>query len=413
MTDRLLRIGVDATCAGISGAARTGVYQYVQQVLREVGRQCPSSRLELLFALPHPRHRRSIGEFARSLGLGNVTPHRAWLPVRHLMRWNVPVDVFTGPLDVFHAPAHLGLACRGCPTVVTVHDLAYLDDRGAGSAPPQLDAAGRAQWKTRHRFFEELARNMERSVARASRIIAVSQATAVALVARLGVDPGKVSVVHLGVRDGFRPVAAEQWRPVLERLGLAAGYLLYVGVLDPNKNLDTLLDGYALYRRHGGTRTLVIGGHSPYYRHLLECQARGLGVEGSVRFPGFLDDADLGTVYSAAHALLMPSPLEGFGLPAVESMACGTPVIAADRGALPEVVGDAGLLAQSDSAVAFSQRMLALEDPALRSRLAALGIERARGFNWQRTGAGTLAVYRAATGGAAQALAARQPEAIA
>lgn len=396
---RALRIGFDATCAGIAGGARTGVFQYGNQLLREIGRQAdPADRLALLFALPHPRHRGAIREYCSSLGLPRVSAHTAWLPGRHLLRWRIPVDLFTGPIDVFHAPAHLGFACRGCPTIVTVHDLAYLDDRGGVSAPAGLDAAARTRWATRRRFFAELAENMADSLARATHVISVSRATADALVSRLGVDPAKVSAVPLGVRDGFRRVDPSSWHPVLSKLGIAPGYLLYVGVLDPNKNLDTLVEGYAVYRRRGGLRPLMLGGHSPFYRQLLEARVARLGLQEHVRFVGFFDEADLAAVYSAAHALAMPSPLEGFGLPAVEAMACGTPVFAADRGALPEVVGDAGLQVPSDSADAFGAAMLALDEPDLHARHAERGLERARLFSWREAGARTLAIYRELAG---------------
>jgi len=396
--EQSLRIGFDATCAGIADGARTGVFQYVNQLLRALGELAPADRFDLLFALPHPRHRRSIRAFAGSLGLRDVNVHTAWLPSRHLLRWRIPADLFTGALDLFHSPAHLGFACRGCPSIVTVHDLAYLDDRGGAVAPHGLDAAARARWATRSRFFAELAENMIESVKRAARVIAVSQATADALVSRLGVDPSKVVAVPLGVREGFHPVDPSACQSVLSRLGIDPGYLLYVGVLDPNKNLDTLVEGYAIYRRRGGHRPLLLGGHSPFYRQVLEAQVAGLGLSGQVRLAGFFDEADLAALYSAAHALAMPSPLEGFGLPAVEAMACGTPVFAADRGALPEVVGDAGLQVRSDSADAFADAMLALDEPALRARMSARGRDRARLFSWRSAAVRTRAVYRELAG---------------
>ena len=410
---RPLRVGLDATSAGIADGARTGVFQYVNQLLREVGRQAPDDRFKLLFALPHPRHRHAIRAFSDSLGLRNVSSHTAWLPARHLLRWHVPVDLFTGPLDVFHSPAHLGFACRGCPSIVTVHDLAYLDDRGDAIARNRFNGVARAELDTRRRFFSELAKNMVESLSRAAHVIAVSQATADALVARLGVDPAKVSAVPLGVRDGFCPVGRTSWRTVLDRLDIEAGYLLFVGVLDPNKNLDTLVEGYAAYRRRGGRRPLVIGGHSPFYREVLEAQVGRLGIGGHVLFIGFVDEADLAVLYSAAHALAMPSPLEGFGLPAVEAMACGTPVFAADRGALREVVGNAGLQVRSDSADAFGEAMLALEDPALRADLVARGLVRAREFSWRAAAARTLVLYRALAQGTILEVTRPKPEVLA
>jgi alpha-1,3-rhamnosyl/mannosyltransferase len=401
-----LRVGIDATAAGIAGAAASGVYQYLYQLLRELLPLSPASRFRLLFALPHPRHGASIRAFAAALDAPNASVHRAPLPARHLLRWRVPVDLITGRLDVFHAPAHLGYVCRGCPVVVTVHDLAYLRDRGGATPPAGLGAVALSAWQTRRRFFAEMSAHMAQSVARATRVIAVSQATADDLVARLGVERARVDVVHLGLRPGLARPDERRTREVLDRLGIDPGYLLYVGLLDPNKNLPTLIEGYAAYRARGGRSSLLVAGHSDFHGESLRALCARLGVASHVRFPGFVADADLPALYAGASVLAMPSPLEGFGLPAIEAMACGTPVIGADAGALPEVIGAAGLLVAHGDPQAFAGAFLRIEqDAQLRTRLRDAGMQRAGCFSWRRAALETLGVYRRAVAGSGAALA--------
>ena len=389
-----LRIGIDATVAGIVNSERGGVYQYILQLVRHIGAVSPDSKLQLMFALPHYRHTRTIRQFVAGFGQPNITARRCPLPTRYLRRWRVPVDLFLRRIDVFHAPAHLGLRCRTSPVVVTVHDLSYLRDRGGASAPTGLEPAERRRWEVRRGFFAEIAEHIEESLHEARLVIAVSRATRDDLVAAHGIAAEKIRVVHLGVRNDLRRVDAEACATVATCYSLHSPYWLYVGNLDPNKNLVTLLESYAHYRRHGGIHPLGIAGHSAFYGTVLRRLAKTMGIDDSVLFLGYVPDGHLPALYSAATGLVMPSPLEGFGLPALEAMACGTPVIAANGGSLPEVVGDAGLLVPANSAAAFAYAMLSLEEDSILSRsLVAAGRERVAMFNWRRTAEETLAVY--------------------
>ncbi len=394
-----LRIGIDATEAGIANGERGGVYQYIRQLIRHVGAASPDSELQLMFALPHYRHTRTIRKFVAGFHGQNVVSRRCPLPIRYLRRWRIPVEVFLGRIDVFHAPAHLGLRCRSTPVVVTVHDLSYLRDRGGESAPTELKPHERSLWKMRRAFFAEIAERIEESVREARLVIAVSGATRDDLVAAFGIASAKVRVVHLGVRDDVRRVDADVCAAVTASYGLRTPYWLYVGVLDPNKNLVTMVEGYARYRRQGGKRALAIAGNSAFYGAVLQHWARKLGIEDDVRFLGYVPDAHLPALYSGATAVVMPSPLEGFGLPALEAMACGTPVIAAGAGALPEVVGDAGLLVEASEPQQFAEAMQRIDDDwALRADLVAAGMRRSAQFSWERAAHETLSVYAEAAG---------------
>ncbi len=389
-----LRIGIDATSVGIVNSERGGVYQYVMQVVKHVGAASPDASLQLMFALPHPRHNQTIRQFVAGISNPNVVGRRCPLPTRYLRRWGIPVDPFLGPIDVFHAPAHLSLRCRASPVVVTIHDLSYLHDRGGVQAPAELDVQERRQWEVRRRFFAEIAENTGNSVREARLVIAVSRATRDHLVAVHGVAADKVRVVHLGIRADMMPLQAQACDAVISAYALDTPYWLYVGNLDPNKNLVVLLEGYAQYRQRGGRQSLAMAGHSAFYGTVLRRLVKQLGIADSVLFLGYVPDGHLPALYSAATGVLMPSPFEGFGLPALEAMACGTPVIAANGGSLPEVVGDAGLLVAPDSAQHFAQAMLSIEqDPELSHSLVAAGRRRASLFNWNRTAQETLAVY--------------------
>ena len=297
-------------------------------------------------------------------------------------------------VDLFHAPHYVLPLALPCPAVVTIHDLIHLR-------------------------FPELRSPLERTYARwmigratrrAARVIAVSEATARELADRFGVDPQRVEVIPNGVDERFhREVPAAEVEAMLAALELAPGYLLFVGNPKPHKNLERLLAAVArLAGRPGGPPTLVLAGDrdddSPLPRQIA---AAGLGA--AVRRLGHLPDADLPALYRGAALLVQPSLWEGFGLPVAEAMALGVPVIAADRGALPEVAGDAALLVDPEDVAAIAAAIASLlDDPAVRADLAQRGRRRAAGLHWEGAARRTLAVYEAALGGTARPPAPRE-----
>jgi glycosyltransferase involved in cell wall biosynthesis len=399
-----LRIGIDATPVGIKGGERGGVHQYIYQLARHLCRIAPQAEFRLLFALPHRRHVDTIRGFMASLEATNVHFRRSPLPVNWLQRLRVPADALLGGLDVFHSPAHVSLRCRSCPMVVTVHDLAFLRDLADPAMMARLEPMERREWALRQRFFAELAENITYSVNEARFVIAVSASTARDLQELLGVAADRVRVVHHGLRrDVVRIDSAEILAAGRSRYRLGADdYWLYVGILDPNKNLPRMIEGYAEYRRLGGNSLLALAGRARCFASLLRGQLLQLGVWQHVRFLDYVPDGDLAMLYSGARGLIMPSPLEGFGLPALEAMACGTPVIAANAGALPEVTGGAAWLVEPFNPAGFAAAMLTLEnDQEVREGLIAAGYRRAAGFTWARAAAETLAVYRDAVAEAA------------
>jgi alpha-1,3-rhamnosyl/mannosyltransferase len=229
------------------------------------------------------------------------------------------------------------------------------------------------------------------AVRRADRVIAVSEAGRRDLVAHLSVPTERVDVVYEAAAPQFVPTDPGD---VAQRLGVGEPYVLHVGGADPRKNLGALIDAFAAWgREQARPETLVLAGPvREVERAGLEAQVRA--GEGRVRHLGFVADADLPALYSGARCLVMPSSYEGFGLPALEALACGTPVAAYDAGALAEVAGPGALLVPDG---AMAELLSAVErlcnDAELRERLAASGRSHAGTFSWRRAAEGTWDAY--------------------
>jgi glycosyltransferase involved in cell wall biosynthesis len=264
-----------------------------------------------------------------------------------------------------------------------VHDLSFLH------YPEHLTAEAR-------RYYND---QIGWAVQRADALISVSHATKRDLVRRLGVAPPRVTVVHHGVDPAFQPLSEDAVQAVLDRHGLAPGYLLFVGTWEPRKNLTGLLDAFAALRASGVDRELVIVGRPGWLYDEIFARVAALGVTDHVHFIERVPLSELVALYNGALLHTLPSFYEGFGFPALEAMACGTPTVVADRASLPEVVGDAGLLVDPEepaTLVAAFRRLHA--DPALWARLREAGLVRAATFTWGVAARKTLDVYRATVG---------------
>ena len=291
--------------------------------------------------------------------------------------------------DIVHLPGIVGSAVllvgrRSGPAVVTVHDL------GALYCPEDV-AIGTA-------IDRRILQLSLRGVRRADRVLAVSDFTRNCLL-QTGFAEEQVVTVHEGVdHDRFQPRPGA--RETIERrfgLDLAGGpVVLYVGSEWPRKNLATLVRALGQLKRDGVRfRWLKVGasGYAPGRSDLLAQVARE-GLADDVSILDVVSDDDLPLLYSAADVYVQPSVWEGFGLPVLEAMACGTPVVATRRAALPEVVGDAGVLVEARDGGALADAVAGvLADPAGAARYAAAGLARARDWSWERTARATAAVY--------------------
>jgi glycosyltransferase involved in cell wall biosynthesis len=230
--------------------------------------------------------------------------------------------------ELFHATEHLLPPLAGVPTVLTVHDLIF-------RRYPQ-------HHKPLNRWFLNGA--MPLFCRRAGHIVAVSEQTRRDVMAAYGVPAERITVIYEAADTRFRPPSPEAVAAARVRYGLPARYLLYVGTIEPRKNLSRLLAAFERLRAADLAEALVIVGRRGWLYEGFFADLEISPARGAVLFPGFVPDEDLPAVYGGALALAFPSEFEGFGLPVVEAMACGTPVVCSNSSSLPEVAGDAALL---------------------------------------------------------------------
>lgn len=299
--------------------------------------------------------------------------HRLGLPV--------PVDWLSGPMDLYHASDFVLPPVRAARSLLTVHDLSFL-------TTPQCAEAGL-------RGF--LSRAVPKAVARADHVLADSESTRRDLIRLLQVPDDKISVVYPGVEARFRrqddPAKLQRVR---SRYGIGdRPFVLGVGTLEPRKNWPTLIRAWAQLKRtqHLEHRLVLAGGQGWLAEGIFDA-AEASGFRTEIVFTGFVADEDLPALYSAADVFALPSLYEGFGIPVLEAMACGTPVVCADNSSLPEAAGDAALLVQASNEPALAAAILRLvEDAALRGQLTERGLAQARRFTWQAAAATLLATY--------------------
>jgi glycosyltransferase involved in cell wall biosynthesis len=269
------------------------------------------------------------------------------------------------------------------PYVITVHDLMRMAD--CASAAPLIGVPSPTE--------RVLLRLDARGIRKAAGIIAVSEATKRDLVRSLAIPEERIAVVHEGIdHQHFRPVRE---RPIEFR------YILFVGSEQPRKNLPTLLRALALLKREGrlfrDLKLVKVGGageNGHPFRTSTERVIRELGLENDVLFTGRVPEEELPAYYSAAECLVLPSLYEGFGLPPLEAMACGCPVIASDRGALPETAGPGGILVDPSDEVRLAATLKwILTDDSARQDLRVRGLDHAAGFSWERCARQTLHAY--------------------
>jgi glycosyltransferase involved in cell wall biosynthesis len=241
---------------------------------------------------------------------------------------------------------------------------------------------------------------MSASARLADRIITVSEFSKRDIVRFLGIDPAKIEVVHSGLSGDFQPVPdSPARRSVLARYGIDVDYILYTGIYKIRKNHAGLLRAFRELLGQGVKAQLVIAGPIDDGEPELRGLAAELGVEKKVVFAGFIPDAHLPSLYSAARVYACPSLYEGFGFTILEAMACGIPVVSSAETSLPEVAGDAALFADPRNAQEFAAALrLAFLDPDLRCRLIAKGFENQRRFTWESAARKTLSVYQRAAG---------------
>jgi glycosyltransferase involved in cell wall biosynthesis len=272
-----------------------------------------------------------------------------------------------------------------CPVVVSIHDLSF-------EHLPQT-------FKRRSRM--QLRMTVRRSARLASQIISLSNHARDDIVGTYKINPEKVTVIPLAAPAHFAPVTDNnELQRVKQAYGIDSPYLLYVGSIQPRKNLTRLFQAYSLLRRNGPEgklpKLVVAGKYAWLFEETLRT-INQLGLSGSVIMTGYVPEADLPALYSGALCFVYPSYFEGFGLPPLEAMKCGAPVIVGNQTSVPEVVGDAAIMFDPfDVADIASAIEKVMSDGALRARLKTKGLARAQLFDWQHTARQTLEVYKKA-----------------
>ena len=283
---------------------------------------------------------------------------------------------------VFHATEHL-LPWMARASVMTVHDLIF------ERYPQHHTLANRAFLRVAMPLF----------VRRADAIIAVSQHTKRDLLEIYGTPPHKVHVIDEGIDEHFRPADEGEIRRVKERHSIRRPYLLMVGTLEPRKNHVLAFQALARLKAEGWPHCVVVVGRRGWLFNAVQRQVELLQLTDDVIFAGRVPDADLPALYSGADCFLMPSLYEGFGIPVLEAMACGAPVVCSRASSLPEVAGDAALFIEpmTGDGLAAAVRQV-LSNPNMADKMSSDGARQASRFRWPRAAEETLQVYRAAAG---------------
>ncbi len=348
---------------------RTGVGEYAHQLAAAlVPRLAPSGRLVLFSS--------SWKDRLGSAAVPGAETVDARVPVKllnlawHRLGWPA-IERFAGPVDVAHSMHPLLIPSRTAAQVITIHDLHFLDYADGPTAEIRRD-------------YPALAADHAR---RADAVLAVSEYTAAQVVQRLGVDRSRITICSSG---------APPWRP--RDHAPTDGPILFMGTIEPRKNVATLLDAYEqLAGRRPSTPPLLLAGGAGFRSEAIMARIARPPLAGRVRHLGYVSDPDREALYRSAAVVVLPSLDEGFGLPALEAMTLGVPVVASNRGALPEVLGGAGVLVDPLVASAIAGALeRVLTDPELAAACATRGIARARNYSWDASATALLIAYEQA-----------------
>lgn len=349
---------------------QAGIHSYIHGILSNLPAEHAALSYTALVAA-------GAAKFDAPLLLRNVSPATRRPLVRILWEQFVqPLVCNSERFDLLHAMAFVAPLLAALPTVVTIYDLTFQ------KLPQNFRAANRAYLS----LFARL------SCRRAARVIAISHNTKRDVVQAYGIEDRRVDVIYPGLRAGMQraePRAVAEFR---EQRGLPARFVLYLGTIEPRKNLSVLVAAYKLAQLKD-VKLVCAGGEGWMYSDVFLAVAE-LQLSRDVLFPGFVPEADLPLWYSAAEAFVYPSAYEGFGLPVLEALACGTPVITTTAGSLVEVAGGAALLCPPDDAPTLADAIVrVINEPAIREQLAAAGPVQAQRFCWQDAGKRTAATH--------------------
>ena len=374
MVKIIMRIGIDATALP---AQPVGAGNYIIQFVKALAKMDIDYEL-IVFA---QKSKRDLFDIPNDENLHWViVPDKS--PMYRLIweQTTFPRLVHRAEVDLLHSLHYTQPIRLGCPSIVTIHDMTFF-------LFPDLHT------RSKRLFFPFAIRS---SVRRADALIAISESTRQDSIRLLGVSPQKIFTTQLGITDEFRVVKdKELLAKVREKYDLPEEFVLYVGLVEPRKNIPFLIRAFKSLADEGIKHNLVIVGRIGWMYQEVFKQIEELGLEGRVQFTGYLPQDDLPMVYNLASLFVYPTKYEGFGLPALEAMACGTPVVTTAISSLPEIVGDAGILIPPGDEQALASAMAeVLHDSTLFNQLRTRGLQRSEHFTWERTAQQTLKVYQ-------------------
>jgi glycosyltransferase involved in cell wall biosynthesis len=370
---------------------KTGVGCSADGFIRTLVRRHPETTFTLAcFSSNHTPAQRGILETYRSpnvkLDQCGYFPGKAYrflsalLPLPYRFFFNSPADI-THFFNFIIPPFVKGRK------VVTIHDMVIR------RYPETMRA------KTKYMLYL----NLRKTVRRADRIITDSEFSKKEILTYYRYPPEHIKVIPIGVDTAvYHPgISPDEISRVRGFYRIQGEYLLYLGMLEPRKNIERLLEAYYMAgKKHEHFPLLVIAGRNGWLFERIFRRVKDLGLEGKVLFTGYVADRDKPPLLAGARCFCFPSLYEGFGMPPLEAMACGTPVLSSNAASLPEVLGSAAYMADPASAESIAEGMEALvSDPALRETLRARGLERAQYFNWERLADSLHEVYQEAAGG--------------
>jgi glycosyltransferase involved in cell wall biosynthesis len=367
------RIGINAhLLAGEAGYRRAGIHHYIAQVLAHLPAG-PEEARPVVFT-------RYAGELNGRAGLTFVGSR--WPTERRTVRilWEQvvwPWQAWRQRLDGLHSMAFVTPYVSPCPTIVTIYDLSFLHFPGSF---PRLQ-----------RWY--LTSQTRRSCRRAQRIITISESGRQDVARFFDVPLERIAVIYPGVDAIYRPLPADIVAAFRRERQLPERFMLHVGTLQPRKNIPILLEAFA--RLADPALHLVLVGGKGWLFEAIFRQVQALGLEARVHFTGYAPDEELPLWYNAATLFVFPSLYEGFGMPVVEAMACGTPVVASRSASVPEAAGEAALLFDPTNARELADRMASvLNDGNLWATMRAKGLQQATQFSWEQAGLATAVIYR-------------------
>ena len=366
-----MRIGIDGRLPHYQGG---GISKYIILLIRTLAALDESDEF-IIF------HSRKENESLVPTSSNNFKRANLMTPCHHRFeRWALGVELIPHSLRVLHSPDFIPPQYGANRFIITVHDLNFI------YYPDFLTKESR-------RYYND---QITWAVEKADHILADSYHTRADLTSNLGVDPEKITTIHLAADPIFSTkTSLNEVKATLDRYKLPEDFLLFVGTLSPRKNLATLLKSFAqLTHEESLDLPLVLIGSRGWLYEKIYDQIDQLGIQHLVRLIDSASDLELVHFYKSASLLALPSYYEGFGLPVLEAMHCGCPVLASDRASLPEVAGDAALLLDPDDVDGWSKAISALlSDSKMRERLIKAGYIQAERFSWEKTAEQTLKVY--------------------